>query len=148
MDADAARAAFDRAIATHAPGFGTFFLARLLGLRIAYGEGTCTVQFTPEDWMLNPQGTLHGGLIATALDISMGHLLHRTAGAGATLEMKTQYVRAAGAGPLTCTAAFLRRGRSINFLESRMADPAGQLVAAATSTWRLLPTPTEGPAHG
>ncbi|MBC7634935.1 MAG: thioesterase, partial [Acetobacteraceae bacterium] len=32
MDETAARAAFDRAIATQVPDFGTFFLAKLLGL--------------------------------------------------------------------------------------------------------------------
>jgi acyl-coenzyme A thioesterase PaaI-like protein len=34
---------------------------------------------------------LHGGVLATALDISMGHLLNHAVGAGSTLEMKVQY---------------------------------------------------------
>jgi uncharacterized protein (TIGR00369 family) len=81
---------------------------------------------------------LHGGIIATVLDISMGHLLHRTAGAGMTLEMKTQYIRAATGGIVTAEGRFIRQGRSINFLESRMHDETGELLAMATSTWRLL----------
>ncbi len=143
-----ARAAFTQAIATHEPAFGTFFLARLLGLEIAYADDRCTVAFTVADWMFNPQGTLHGGLIGTALDISMGHLLHHAAGAGTTLEMKTQYLRPVTAGQATCIASFLRRGRSISFLESRMADGSGRLAAVATSTWRLLSPPDQGPDHG
>jgi acyl-coenzyme A thioesterase PaaI-like protein len=32
----------------------------------------------------NPQGSLHGGAMATAMDISMGHLVNKIAGPGAT----------------------------------------------------------------
>ena len=148
MDAEQARAAFMDALATQAPGFGTFFLARLLGLEITYPNETCVIGFTAADWMFNPQGTLHGGLIATVMDISMGHLLHRAAGAGTTLEMKTQYMRPIKGGRAHCTGSFMRRGRSICFLESRMEDTAGRLCAAATSTWRLLSPLGEGPDHG
>jgi uncharacterized protein (TIGR00369 family) len=138
MDEALAREAFETALASHKPEFGAFFLARLLGLEISYGEGTCVVRCPVRDFMFNPQGTLHGGVIATVLDISMGHLLHHTAGAGMTLEMKTQYIRAATGGIVTAEGRFIRQGRSINFLESRMHDEGGELLAMATSTWRLL----------
>ena len=57
----------------------------------------------------NPQGTLHGGILATAMDISMGHLLHHVDRAGATLEMKVQYLAPITAGLVRCEATFLRR---------------------------------------
>jgi uncharacterized protein (TIGR00369 family) len=138
MDEAQARAAFDEALRTHSPGFGTFFLARLLGLDIAYGEDDCTVRFEVKDFMFNPQGSLHGGIIATALDISMGHLLTHSTGVGMTLQMNTQYIKPAREGVVQARATFLRRGRSINYLESRMTDAEGALMAVATSTWRLL----------
>ena len=142
MDDLGVRLAFERALAFSSPGFGTFFLARLLELEISYADETCTVGLTPAEWMFNPQGSLHGGIISTVLDISMGHLLHHTAGAGVTLEMKTQYLRpvpdAEIGGPVSCVAGFLKRGRSINFLESCMQDRSGKVMAAASSTWRLL----------
>ncbi len=138
MDEAQARAAFEEAIRTHSPGFGTFFLARLLGLDITYGEADCTVRCEVKEFMFNPQGSLHGGLIATILDISMGHLLTNKAGVGMTLQMNTQYIKPARSGVVQAHATFLRRGRSINYLESRMTDPDGDLMAFATSTWRLL----------
>ena len=139
MDEALARAAFDEALRTQSPGFGTFFLARLLGLEISYGEADdCTVRLAVKDFMYNPQGSLHGGIIATVLDISMGHLLQHSAGVGMTLQMNTQYIKPARAGVVQAHATFLRRGRSINYLESRMTDPGGDLMAFATSTWRLL----------
>ena len=139
MDEDAARHAFEEALRTHSPDFGTFFLAKLFGLEISYADESCIVELTVRDFMFNPQGSLHGGLIAMALDISMGHLIKRTIGRpGITLEMKTQYLRPARSGIIRCEGRFLRRGRSINYLESRMTDDEGKLLAFATSTWQLL----------
>jgi acyl-coenzyme A thioesterase 13 len=138
MNEDLAKAAFDAALASYSPGFGTFFLARLLGLEITYGTESCTVEMLVADWMFNPQGTLHGGIINTVLDIAMGHLLKHTAGAGATLQMNTQYLRAIHGGRVRAVSGFTRRGRSICFLEARLTDEAGALAASATSTWRLI----------
>ncbi len=139
MDEEAARQAFEEALRTHQPGFGTFFLAKLFGLEISYTDESCIVELPVRDFMFNPQGSLHGGVIATALDISMGHLINRTVGRpGITLEMKTQYLRPAFSGRIRCEGRFLRRGRTINYLESRMTDGDGKLLAVATSTWQLL----------
>lgn len=137
MDEDAARRAFDDALATYRQDFGTFFLARLLGLEISYPGDTCVITFRPAEFLFNPQGTLHGGIIATVMDISMGHLLHHASGdPGTTLEMKTQYLRPAGAGTLICTGRFLRRGRTISHLAADLRDEAGEMLAYATATWR------------
>ena len=65
--------------------FGSFYLSRYLGFEISYKNDVCVVKFTVKSPMQNPQGTLHGGIIATAMDVSMGHLLHYTTGAGSTL---------------------------------------------------------------
>jgi len=136
VDEDAARRAFADALATYRQDFGTFFLARLLGLEISYPGDTCVITFQPAEFLFNPQGRLHGGIIATVMDISMGHLLHHTAGgAGATLELKTQYLRPADTGTLTCTGRFLRQGRRVSFLSSELRNGDGGLVAFATATW-------------
>ena len=133
-----ARAAFERALETHDQNFETFFLARLLGMEFEYSDDACRVSFELKDFMLNPQGGLHGGVIAFVLDISMGHLLWKKGGAGTTLEIKVQYAKAARSGRLTATGRFLRQGRSISYLRSELTDESGDLVAFATSTWKSL----------
>ena len=143
MDEDAARDAFEEALRTHRPDFGTFFLAKLFGLEISYTDETCIVDVPVRDFMFNPQGSLHGGVIAFALDISMGHLLREKSGAGTTLEMKVQYLSVAKAGRLTATARFLKRGRRISYLRADLADEQGGLVASATSTWMALTEPAK-----
>jgi uncharacterized protein (TIGR00369 family) len=138
MDEATARIAFERAISSYQPAFEKFFLARFLDLQFAYRDGCCYVEFELQDFMFNPQGSLHGGVIAIVMDISMGHLLNHVDGPGTTLEMKTQYVRAARSGVLRCKSEFTHRGQGISFLRSTLTDSDGDVVAFATATWKRL----------
>jgi uncharacterized protein (TIGR00369 family) len=118
--------------------FGSFFLSRLFGMTVSYEPDTCIVMLDVKPFMYNPQGSLHGGVLATALDISMGHLLKHQFGAGATLEMKVQYFAPVRSGPVTCRASFLKKGRKTFFLQSSAYDGSGESIAHATSTWKQL----------
>lgn len=132
------RAMLDRALGDGRQEFGSFFLSRLLGFSVAYGPETCTVSFEAVPTLFNPQGSLHGGVLATAIDISMGHLLHHVSGAGATLELKLQYLAPITGGLVRCEASFLRHGRGVSFLQSHARRADGELAAHATATWKLL----------
>jgi uncharacterized protein (TIGR00369 family) len=124
--------------------FGSLFLSRLLGLRVSYEADACLVAFEVTPALLNLQGTLHGGILATAMDISMGHLLHHADGAGATLEMKLQYLASVKDGEVICRGSFLRKGRRTSFRQSEARRSDGTLIAHATSTWTRLRTATIG----
>jgi|SRR5690606_14050858 len=145
MDEHAAASAFRLAIQTQKPAFEEFFLARFLGLTFDYADERCIITFEIKDFMFNPQGSLHGGIIATVLDISMGHLLNHLQQPGTTLEMKTQYVKAVRKGKIQCCGEFIRQGRSISFLKATMTDEDGATVAFATATWVQLKKPSEKP---
>ncbi len=145
IDQDKARAAFERAAAGTQETFGDFFLARLLGLEISYPGVACEVAFEAADFMFNPQGSLHGGILATALDIAMGHLINRQTGPGTTLEMKVQYLAPIRGGRVVCRGEALRRGGTW-FLRAEARDAEGVLVAFATSTWKILRQPAPGSA--
>lgn len=145
IDEARARLAFETALEDHSQAFGTFFLARLLGFEITYVDKSCVVAFDVADFMFNPQGTLHGGLVCLAMDVSMGHLLNHEQGPGVTLELKTQFLRSVKGGRVRAVGQALRSGTRISFLESRLFDHEGQLAAMATATWKQLtqPSPTK-----
>jgi acyl-coenzyme A thioesterase PaaI-like protein len=63
----AARAMLERALGDTRQEFGNFFLLRLLGFEISYGEERCIVAFDAVPPLYNPQGSLHGGVLATAM---------------------------------------------------------------------------------
>lgn len=137
MDETILREVFETALAEHAPSFGTFFLARLLELEISYLDDTCRITFPIRAHFFNPGGTLHGGIIATVMDISMGHLLRHALGAGgATLQMNLNYLRPLTEGKATCESRFLRRGRGICHLESQLFQTVDKPAASATATWK------------
>lgn len=119
--------------------FGSFFLSRFLQLGIGYDddEQTCTVVLPYAAHLCNPQGSVHGGIVTTALDISMGHLCKRYLSAAVTIEMQMRFFR-----PLTsegtCTGRLVRAGRRIVHLESRMTDADDKLVALGLGSWHRL----------
>lgn len=127
-----------RATGTDRQEFNSFFLSRLLGFEVSYTDEECMVSFEAIAPLFNPQGTLHGGILATAMDISMGHLLRHRAGAGATLEMKVQYLAPITEGTVTCRASFLKQGRGVSYMQSRAIRQDGEMAAYATATWKLL----------
>jgi uncharacterized protein (TIGR00369 family) len=139
VDADLVRARVEDALATSEPVFGRFFLARLLDLTITYddeNQRTC-VDLPFADFLRNPQGSLHGGVIATAMDISMGHLCNRYLSTAVTIETQLRFFRPVN-GPSRCEGRLLRPGRRIVHLESRLYDENDKLAAYATSTWQRL----------
>lgn len=145
LDEAAAREHFEAALEDHEQVFEKFFLARFLDLSFEYlpaeapdaEKEVCRLTFPVTDMVRNPQGSLHGGAMATAMDISMGHLVNKVAGPGATIEMKIQFMRPVTAGPVTCEGQFVRRGRSLSFMESRLTGPDGKIAALATATWKM-----------
>lgn len=138
IDEASAVSAFADAMGSYNQAFGTFFLAKLLGLEISFLDHRCRVELEVKDYMFNPQGSLHGGIISTVLDVAMGHLLNHQIGPGATLEMKVQFVRSVRSGRVRADAAFIGRGRKVHFLEARLVDSEENLLAIATSTWKVI----------
>jgi uncharacterized protein (TIGR00369 family) len=127
------------AAADPAAEFGNFFLTRFLDLGISYDDEaqTCQVVLPYARHLCNPQGTVHGGVITTAMDISMGHLCHRFLSTAVTIEMQLRFFR-----PLTGTGRIegrlLRPGRRIVHLESRLYDEQDRLSAFASGSWHRL----------
>jgi uncharacterized protein (TIGR00369 family) len=143
VDPDLVRNRVEEALSTSRPVFNEFFLARLLGLAVSYDDErqATRVELPFSDFLRNPQGSLHGGVIATAMDISMGHLLNRYLSTGVTIEMQLRFFRPVH-GPSHCEGLLLRPGRRIVHLESRLYDERGRFAAYATGSWqRLDPAP-------
>jgi uncharacterized protein (TIGR00369 family) len=145
MDADEKKLSFEalahqmttRALASSEQRFGSFFLSRLLGFEVNCKNNLCVVSFYADPSLGNPQGSLHGGIMATAMDISMGHLLERHVGSGATLDMSTKYLAPVPWGQVRAEGRFLRKAARSLFLESRFFREDEVLAAIATASWKV-----------
>ena len=134
MDEIVARGRIESALTNYKQEFGSFFIAKMLGLEILYQENSCIIKFPVEDFLFNPQGTYHGGMLATIMDISMGHLIKEIAGkAGITLEMKNQFLR-----PLLILKLHWKKLRLMN----RIVRPPTRKWTTSLTTSLLRPSTT------
>lgn len=119
-----------------APAFGQYFLIHFLGLDITYRDDdqTCTVKLPFAPHLCNAGGAMHGGVLSTVLDISMGHACQRYLSAGSTVDMEMRFLRPVVTDSV-CTGRVLNGGRRIVHLESRLFDDRGRLCAMATGSW-------------
>jgi uncharacterized protein (TIGR00369 family) len=139
-DTDLIRQRFEAAVDGHEPEFERFFLFRFLGLSATYGPGTCRIDVPAEPLLYNPHGTLHGGIIALVIDVSMGHLLRNEGYPGVTVDLHTNFLRAVR-GPAAATATISKAGRRIVHVASDVTDDQGRSCATATATY-VRPDPS------
>jgi uncharacterized protein (TIGR00369 family) len=119
-------------------------MADTLGYRIVEAEkGRVVITATPNDRLLNPHGTVHGGLAATMLDSCMGlsimTLLDKGVGS-TTLEFKISFIRAitSETGEIRAEGKVVSPGRRVGTAEGRVTDATGRLLAHATTTCLIL----------
>jgi uncharacterized protein (TIGR00369 family) len=115
---------------------------RLLGLRTETGqragESKVTLQSRPE--LENSRGDVHGGVVASLLDAAMGVAVRSSypGGEGATTVSLTVNYLEPGRGTLVATGRVVRAGQSLASAEASVVDVAGQRVAHAVCTMRIL----------
>lgn len=116
----------------------------VLGMQILSVDreaGTARVAYDAGQHLCNPIGTLQGGFIAAMLDEAMAIACVAQADFAIsvpTLDLRASYLEAARPGRLVAEAAVLRRGRSVGFMEARLYDADGRLVATAQATARIV----------
>jgi uncharacterized protein (TIGR00369 family) len=126
--------------------------ARFVGLKPHREKGTSQCLLKLNDKLLNVNGTVHGGVISTLADVSMGwevfeHLSERES--ITTIEMNINYFAAVSSGTLVAEANLLHRSRKLAVLESRITC-GNLLVAKATGTFyvvRATESMPEQPGH-
>jgi uncharacterized protein (TIGR00369 family) len=115
-------------------------IARTLGYDVTEAEhGRVVIVAEPNDTLLNPAGTVHGGFSATLLDSCMGLAIQSMLEKGVaqtTLEFKISLVRpiTPETGTIRAEGNVLSRGRRIGTAEGRIVDHNGRLLAHGTTT--------------
>lgn len=122
-------------------------VGRLIGVAgLEVAKGKVAVGFEPQEFHYNSLGSVHGGVIATVLDIVLGSAVHSTLKAGqgfTTLTMELKYHRAVSvkSGKLKAIAEVITRGRDIVTANAKLVDPRDRLFATATSTLMIFTLP-------
>ena len=103
-------------------------------------DGVAHVALSLEPQLRNRAGKLHGGVLFSLVDISMGLACSSTHGfdqQSATIECKINYIRAVAEGEVLCIAKVIHPGRRTLVVEADVLQ-GDKLVAKAQGTFAVL----------
>ena len=120
-----------------APGAGFNEMVGISGGEAA--DGAATVTMTAGEEHLNPAGTVHGGAIATLIDVAMGRAVASVFDGDerpVTIEIKVNYLEAGLIGELVAESRVSRRGRRFMVVHADVTQrESGETVAEAIGTF-------------
>jgi uncharacterized protein (TIGR00369 family) len=108
---------------------------------VAPERGEIEICFEAGKGFTNPVGKVQGGFLAAMLDDTLGPALVATLPDGqfaVTLELKVSFLRPASPGRITGTGRVVHRGGSIGFVAGELRSEAGEVLATATATFRIV----------
>jgi uncharacterized protein (TIGR00369 family) len=120
--------------------------AETLGWRLLEADeetGEVKIQFEAKPAFCNPGGVIQGGFLAAMLDDTLGPaVLVKTRGEQyrATIDLRVSFLSPARPGTLYGEGRIAKIGKTIAFLEGRLRDESGVVVATATASARVVPT--------
>lgn len=105
-------------------------------------DGRAVIAYEVGPHMCHSGGVAQGGFVCGWIDAAMAHASLSLAPdvTPMSLELKVSYFAPARPGRVTAEGWIERRGRATCFAEGRLLDPAGNVLAKASSTIRLIPT--------
>ena len=105
--------------------------------------GWIRVGFEGKPEFRNPAGYIQGGLLTAMLDDTMGpavFVMSKGELYTTSIDINVSFLAPAKVGPLYCEATVIQIGKTIAFVEGRLTDDSGTLLAKATTTARLIPS--------
>jgi uncharacterized protein (TIGR00369 family) len=111
-------------------------------VRVVESEaGRAVIEYEVGPQMCHSGGVAQGGFVCGWIDAAMAYasLSIMPDMTPMSLELKVSYFAPARPGRVTAEGWIERRGRATCFAEGRLLDPAGKVLAKASSTIRLIP---------
>ena len=102
-------------------------------------DGTSRLVVEVDERHFNPAGAVHGGMLATLVDATMGAAVRSTleGEAPATSQLTLTYLRPGKGGRLLVTAEVTKRGDSLTMCEAEI-EQDGRTLVHALATFALL----------
>ena len=104
-------------------------------------EGRSRLEYIAKPGMCHSGGVVQGGFVTGWIDAAMAHAVIAAMGDGITpmsLEIKVSFFAPVRPGLVVAEGWIERRGRKTAFVEGRLLDEAGNVLAKGTSTATLF----------
>ncbi|WP_233522507.1 PaaI family thioesterase [Peribacillus glennii] len=111
-----------------------------LGLEIIqFQDNNVKIKLAVKENLLNANGTLHGGVLASMLDFIQGMLLRSvTKTKCVTISLNTHFLASVTEGDVFAEAKILQLGYKIATLEGQITDSGNKLLAKGIGTFKIL----------
>jgi uncharacterized protein (TIGR00369 family) len=118
------------------------FIALLESRDWSSSDGRARLELDVTDKHLNRAGSVHGGVLASLMDMAMGQAVRSSTGEGdvpATSQLTVTYLRpgTADAGPLVITAAVSKQGDDLTVCQADV-EQDDRSLAHALATFAVL----------
>ena len=109
--------------------------------------GWARVSVGVKDHLRNPNGQLHGGVIATLIDMSITQAMlltdtyqkvRETRGIMTNVDLRVKYLRALAEGRATVESRVVHEGRRVVHVASTVTDDRGKTVALGDATLMIV----------
>ncbi|MGP0060839.1 MAG: PaaI family thioesterase [Beijerinckiaceae bacterium] len=103
--------------------------------------GWIRIGFDAKPEFCNPAGYIQGGILSAMLDDTMGPAVFvMTKGRlyTATISMSISFLAGAEVGPIVGEANVVQLGKTVAFIEGKLMDETGRILAIATANARLV----------
>lgn len=101
--------------------------------------GQVSIKLPIKNELLNANGFMHGGVLASILDTVSGITIRSTKEVRvATLSLSTQFIAPVKGGTIYANATLLNPGKRIQYVEAKVTDEVGDLVGSALATFTIL----------
>jgi uncharacterized protein (TIGR00369 family) len=121
-------------------------LHELLGLEIVeIGERHAVLSMPVREQAFNSTGNLHGGAIATLIDVAAGTAAARGSGfeqgrqSLVTADLHVRYLGRPHGDLVFARAEVLKAGRQLVIVECRVTDPQERIIASADFSMMIVP---------
>jgi uncharacterized protein (TIGR00369 family) len=112
-----------------------------LGLQVvSIGDGSASLLLSPSTDLGNSKGDLHGGAIASMMDITLSQAVRSAYPSGinvSTISMTVNYL-APSQGNALSHAQVIRAGHSIAYAEGDVKNEAGDIVCRVSGSYRII----------
>jgi uncharacterized protein (TIGR00369 family) len=117
------------------------FLSTIGALSPDAADGQATLTVVADDRHLNAAGTVHGGMLATLVDATMGAAIRSAVEdeTPATSQLTLTYLRPGRPGQLVVTAQVRKRGDALTVCEADV-EQDGKSLVHALATFALMET--------
>ncbi|MEG0383764.1 MAG: PaaI family thioesterase [Solibacillus sp.] len=114
--------------------------SNLVGFEIdRFEEGDVKLKLKVTEGLLNSNGSLHGGVHATMLDVVLGLTIRSlTKTQCTTITLNLNYLNPLTSDEVIATGKILRQGYKNATAEGELHDSNGILLAKATGTYKLI----------